>query len=676
MAQIHILDEHIANQIAAGEVVERPASVVKELVENAIDAGSTRIDVFVEEGGLQSIRVTDNGSGIDPEDTETAFYRHATSKIAQGRDLFQITSLGFRGEALPSIAAVSKVRLTTSNNEEGKGRRMEIEGGQLIINEDTAAPRGTDFVVSELFYNTPARLKYMKTIQTELGHISDYMYRLALSCPHIAFTVRHNGNLLLQTMGNGDLLQVIAAIYGTQTAKAMLPVQAENMDYTVSGYVSRPDWTRANRNAMSFIINGRYVRNYGLSQSVLRGYHTMLPVNRFPLVVLKLDMHPSLVDVNVHPSKLEVRFSKEPELMAFVEEEIGRVLRQEVLIPRPVKQSIGGKDSGAFIQEQFHFKKEQREGIKPTDQGAGQASEERISYQEANTNAAELPSAPASSSSTRLTEPEGGLGASSRTAASSSDLHPPYRGGAAYNDRDRPAGDSASRMREKPAADYRSDLRSSQSMQAATREWMQAAGTAAPEIPPFPELDYIGQHHGTYLIAQNETGLYLIDQHAAHERINYEYYYEKFGKPADASQELLIPITLEFTPSDSEKMKDRLHWFEQAGVYLEHFGGQTFLVRSHPFWFPKGDEKEIIEEMAEWVLSERTIDLAKLREKSSVLCSCKASIKANQKLTQAEAETLFQRLGTCRQPYTCPHGRPIVVSFSPYDLEKMFKRVM
>ncbi|WP_054955780.1 DNA mismatch repair endonuclease MutL [Paenibacillus dakarensis] len=674
MAKIHILDEHIANQIAAGEVVERPASVVKELVENAIDAGSTKIDVAVEEGGLQTIRVTDNGSGIDPEDCEAAFYRHATSKISQGRDLFHITSLGFRGEALPSIASVSKVRLVTSSAADGRGKVLEIEGGNLKVNEDTAAPQGTDFLVKELFYNTPARLKYMKTIQTELGHISDYMYRLALSHPNIAFTLRHNGNTLLQTLGNGDLLQVIAAVYGTQAAKAMMPIKAENMDYTLTGYISKPDWTRANRNAMSFIINGRYIRSYGLSQAVLRGYHTLLPINRFPLTVMQLNMHPSLVDVNVHPSKLEVRFSKEPELYAFAEEEIRKVLMQEVLIPRPVKESIG-KEGNAFIQEQFHFSRNSTNASRnqvsapPAKEGMTAAptySAAKDSFGEGNSAAAQV-----NMTAAPQVRPSEGSGNASSTSV-------PYRN----SDRGTASGGGSFQMSEAAGAAYRPGSRpdyrqgQAQSRPAMTKEWLQAAGGDAPEIPPFPELTIIGQHHGTYLIAQNDTGLYLIDQHAAHERINYEYYYEKFGKPADASQELLLPITLEFTPSESEKVKERLHWFEQVGVYLEHFGGQTFLVRSHPFWFPKGDEKELIEEMAEWVLSERNIDLSKLREASSIMCSCKASIKANQKLTSAESETLIERLAACRQPYTCPHGRPIVVSFSTYDLEKMFKRVM
>ncbi|GAB6930134.1 DNA mismatch repair endonuclease MutL [Paenibacillus sp. JCM 10914] len=661
MGKIRILDEHIANQIAAGEVVERPASVVKELVENAIDAGSTKIDVTIDEGGLDSIRVTDNGAGIDPEDCETAFYRHATSKITEGRDLFQITSLGFRGEALPSIAAVAKVRLVTSNAADGRGKLLEIEGGNLRKNEDTAAPRGTDFLVRELFFNTPARLKYMKTIQTELGHISDYMYRLALSRPNIAFTLRHNGNSLLQTLGNGDALQVIAAIYGTQSAKAMLPLEAENMDYTLSGFVSKPDYTRANRNAMSLIVNGRYIRNYGLMQAILRGYHTLLPINRFPLVVLQLSMHPSLIDVNVHPSKLEVRFSKEQELFAFIEEEVRRLLQQQVLIPQPAKQSLG-KNGNAFIQEQLQFSASRMD--EETNPDSKQPSVHDHSHH-GRDDGARIP----------LPEPsawnEQAAGSTTSGAVMPSRT---YEGAAERFSSPIPMRETAA------GADYRSDKRfegrSSIRNPEVTQGWLEAVSGPAAQIPPFPELTLIGQHHGTYLIAQNDTGLYLIDQHAAHERINYEYYYEQFGNPADASQELLLPITLEFTPAEAEKVKDRLHWFEKVGVYMEHFGGQTFLVRSHPFWFPKGDEQELIEEMAEWVLSERSIDIAKLRETSSIMCSCKASIKANQKLTDQEAMTLISRLAACRQPYTCPHGRPIVISFSAYDLEKMFKRVM
>ncbi|MDQ0087805.1 DNA mismatch repair protein MutL [Paenibacillus anaericanus] len=659
MAKIIVLDEHIANQIAAGEVVERPASVVKELVENAIDAGARKIEVTAEEGGLQSIRVTDNGSGMDPEDCETAFYRHATSKMSTGRDLFQIRSLGFRGEALPSIAAVSKVQLVSSSNDSGLGQIIVIEGGTLKQNEEIAAPQGTDITIKELFYNTPARLKYMKTIQTELGHISDVMYRQALAHPEISFTFRHNGNTLLQSPGGGNLLQVIASIYGVNASKAMIPIEAENLDYRISGFIGRPELTRSNRGAMSTIVNGRYIRNQGLHQAILRAFHTLLPINRYPLGVINLEMHPSLVDVNVHPAKLEVRFSKEPELNTFIEESLRAVLSAQVLIPQVVKQNIGKGRTGSIIQEQFHFNSPSTEASNkvgtPAPSSAPDQSVAAYSLREsATSNGYNTPSAsgnderytaqivPAVSSS------GGGQRTTQQNVTQSNRISTPTAG---FNQVSAPVG-------------------------ARTSEMLYGSPEAVPELPEFPELSLIGQHHGTYLIAQNEHGLYLIDQHAAHERVNYEYYYEKFGHPTDASQELLIPITLEFTPSDSEKLKSKLQWFQNAGVILEHFGGGTFRVVSHPYWFPSGEETAIIEEMAEWVLSERVIDLSKLREKSSILVSCKASIKANQKLTPEEANTLLQRLAACKQPYTCPHGRPIIVSFSTYDLEKLFKRVM
>ncbi len=696
MAKIKVLDEHIANQIAAGEVVERPASVVKELVENAIDAGATKVDVWTEEGGLSSIRVTDNGSGIDPEDCETAFYRHATSKISGGRDLFQITSLGFRGEALPSIASVSKVEVVTACGEDGAGRRLVIEGGTLKSNEDAPASRGTDFRVRELFYNTPARLKYMKTVQTELGHISDYMYRMALSHPEVAFTLRHNGNSLLQTLGGGDLLQVIAAVYGTTSAKAMIELQGESLDFAVSGFVSLPDFTRSNRSAITTVVNGRYIRSHVLNQAIMRAYHTLLPVGRHPLVVLRLVMHPSLVDVNVHPAKLEVRFSKEAELVAFVEEKIRAALSHEVLIPKAVNQRVGKNNS--IVQEQFHFPK--REGLLgelasglPQDKDVPYATSEprtaaMPSEQVAQGNAAGQQNAAAfadknkkSSASSAPKRKETDVGADEVPEALKASISYPAVGGAqdsrpqqirepghglGYTGRSTSSAGSNPRQAAQPAQNSASLARAAE---------LYSRGEA-PKRPTFPEMTLIGQHHGTYLIAQNDQGLYLIDQHAAHERINYEYYYEKFGQPEEASQELLLPITLEFTSAESTKIRDRLGWFEQAGVYMEPFGGQTFRVTAYPHWFPAGDESSIIEEMAEWVLSERAIDLAKLREKASTLCSCKASIKANQRLSDVQAQTLIERLGRCKQPYTCPHGRPIVVSFSSYDLEKLFKRVM
>lgn len=711
MGKIRLLDDHIANQIAAGEVVERPSSVVKELVENSIDAGSTRIEVTLEEGGIHYIRVKDNGAGMDGEDCKMAFFRHATSKISSGKDLFRIRSLGFRGEALPSIAAVAKVECLTSPDTSGLGRRMVVEGSNIVVEEDAASARGTDIHVRELFYNTPARLKYMKTIQTELGHVSDYMYRLALAHPGIAFSLKHNGNSLLHTMGNGDLLQAIAAVYGTAAAKQMIAVREETPDYRIAGFLARPEWTRANRFGISTLINGRYIRNYALVQSILKGYHTLLPINRFPLAVLHIDMSPELVDVNVHPSKLEVRFSKEAELTQSLEEAVRGTLHQEVLIPQgskpaakkpvvreqiawygddtaaPPGSPAAGPASGAAAPGQAPAPAESAASgtDKPASAGLSGAPEAGPAAAGPPFPAAEPGSAGAARAPARSPEPplvSGGSGDGGGTYAAAQRSHgrTAMTGGAAAAHGGVAARGGPGRA-VRPGAGSASSAagtaRYADGMRPPAAELEPGNGTGPGVLPAFPRLTPIGQLHGTYILAQNEEGLYMIDQHAAHERINYEYYYEKFGKPQEASQELLVPLTLDFTSAEAEVLKERLDWFEKAGVYLESFGGSSFIVRAYPHWFPAGEEKGIIDEMAEWILSEKKqLDLAKLREKSSTLCSCKASIKANQSLTRTEMEALLARLAACRIPYTCPHGRPIVVSFSTYELEKMFKRVM
>lgn len=648
MGVIHVLDEHIANQIAAGEVVERPSSVVKELVENAVDAKSTRIDVVVEEGGLQLIRVTDNGAGMDADDCQLAFFRHATSKLSTNRDLFHIRSLGFRGEALPSIAAVAKVECRTAIDQGGLGRVLSIEGGKVLSFEEAPASKGTQIVVKDLFFNTPARLKYMKTIQTELSNISDYMYRLALAYPNIAFTLRHNENLLLQTQGRGDLLQVIASIYGTAAAKQMIPLTAENPDYRLNGFAGKPELNRSNRYGITTIINGRYIRSFGLSQAIQQSYHTLLPIHRYPLTVVHLQMDPTLVDVNVHPAKLEVRFSKEQELYQFVEMSFRHVLQRQTLIPTPQKAVIKEQ----VVQERMPLY-ETSEVIESSVQ-----QEEKQGYIKRSgkeSKSADRPGSMESSNSDTTTASTASANSSlSETGASSEPSKYPALAGFTSS------GGRPSRAEKLP--ENAIDI-----MRTPTQ----------PAAPTYPQLFPVGQLHGTYIVAQNEDGLYLIDQHAAHERINYERFYELFGHPEEASQELIVPITLEFTPSDASTLLQRLPAFARAGVQLEHFGGNSFIVRSYPHWLPSGEEQRIIEDMTEWILSEKQhVDIAKLREQAAIMCSCKSSIKANERLSIAEMESLLRRLGQCSNPFTCPHGRPITVSFSTYELEKMFKRVM
>jgi len=689
MAKINILDEQLANQIAAGEVVERPASVVKELVENAVDAGSTTVDIMIEEGGLSLIKVIDNGYGIEASDIVTAFQRHATSKISTASDLFRIASLGFRGEALPSIAAVSRLQCTSSETSTGLARRIVIEGGKVTIDEPANAPQGTEMTVRDLFYNTPARLKYMKAIQTELGHISDYINRIALAHPGIAFTFKHNGNVLLRTLGTGDRLQVIAAVYGSNTAKVMLKIEAESSDYELSGYISKPELTRANRNGITAIVNGRYIRSHTINQSLLQAYHTLLPINRFPLAILEIGMHPSLLDVNVHPSKMEVRFSKEPELRIMIEDAIKAVLGRQRHIPGPESSNKLERSKPLFVQDaiSFHRPEPMAESFKPfqptvTNKSTAPYKAPVIDREYVPKNAAEKLYAPPAMSpvdNLSVRETPTSWEQAPFHSVPIDDLQEPPVNTASMSDAQQEAAVTQEYVE---ATAYQSELQHEHpaqvqpDVQAMVAELRTEEDTLEDQ-PSFPELHWIGQHHGTYIVAQSEDGLYLIDQHAAHERINYEYFFQKFGNPEAASQQLLVPLMLEFTSGEAMQLRDLIPMFAEAGVELESFGPQTFLVRSYPEWMPQGEEQSLLEEMADLLISERkTIDIGKLREKAAIMCACKASIKANDRMNREEGETLLTRLANCKQPYTCPHGRPIIVHLSTYQLEKMFKRVM
>lgn len=675
MAKVKLLDEQLANQIAAGEVVERPSSVVKELVENAIDAGSTTIDITLEEGGLTFIRVLDNGDGIEQEDILTAFERHATSKISASSDLFRIASLGFRGEALPSIAAVAKVECTSATENSGLAHRISIEGGKLITNEPVNAPKGTDMVVKDLFFNTPARLKYMKTIQTELGHISDYIYRIALAHPGIAFTLKHNGNVLLRTLGTGDRLQVIAAIYGTATAKQMLAIDGSDPDYEILGYISKPELNRANRNGITVIVNGRYIRSMAINSALTQAYHTLLPINRFPLVVLEIQMHPSLLDVNVHPSKMEVRFSKEQELKQLVEQIVKDKLAEQRYIPGAESIAKKERQKPSFIQDTISFH------IDPNLPVAEQNPNLSTYGNRPNANANPNYSAAQTFKETRINNWKQEQQKYIPKDATERLYKKPQ-----LEQRDEESGQSQaySFSDEKKYPENNAYLTSTEggNVNYSDSDNQSSLGVEGVDATDqthrlFPELHWIGQHHGTYLVAQSEDGLYLIDQHAAHERINYEYYYEKFGEPIKASQQLIVPITMEFTPSEASSLVELTSYFEEAGIQIEPFGAQTFLVRAYPEWLPKGKEEAILQEIATYILEEKKkLNLKKFREDAAIMCSCKASIKANDRLTREEGEGLLKRLGQCKQPFTCPHGRPIIVHFSTYDLEKMFKRVM
>ncbi|EOR26265.1 MULTISPECIES: DNA mismatch repair endonuclease MutL [unclassified Niallia] len=635
MAKIIQLDDALSNKIAAGEVVERPASVVKELVENSIDAKSTSIEIFIEEAGLQSIRILDNGQGIEEEDVLTAFSRHATSKIKDENDLFRIRTLGFRGEALPSIASVSHVTLTTSIGEQGT--TVELKGGHLVKQEGAPGRKGTEIIVSDLFFNTPARLKYMKSIHTELGNITDIVNRLALAHPNVSFRLVHNDRKLLHTNGNGDVRQVLASIYGLNIAKKMIPISASTLDFKLSGYMALPEITRASRNYISTMINGRFIKNYSLVRSIQEGYHTLLPIGRYPIVLLNVEMDPILVDVNVHPSKMEVRFSKEQELYELVSNTIKAAFKKKELIPAGLIREK--KPAPKEEQAAFSFDTIREPAIPSIPKTEPTFSIPKVEVEEKSTWNQPVEDAP---SSWPAEEVENNpmdsapffLGGESNT------ILPPL-----------PAEVEEETWEEKEIADV-------------------VEGSRVPPLYP------IGQMHGTYIFAQNERGLYIIDQHAAQERIKYEFFREKVGEVHNELQEMLIPLTLDYSLDEWMKIEENKVELEKVGVFLEPFGQQSYLVRSHPQWFPKGEEKETIEEMIEQVLSMKKVDIKLLREEAAIMMSCKGSIKANRHLRNDEIQSLLDELRTTSDPFTCPHGRPIIVHYSTYEMEKMFKRVM
>ncbi|QJC96244.1 DNA mismatch repair endonuclease [Bacillus mojavensis] len=627
VAKVIQLSDELSNKIAAGEVVERPASVVKELVENAIDADSTVIEIDIEEAGLASIRVLDNGEGMENDDCKRAFRRHATSKIKDENDLFRVRTLGFRGEALPSIASVSHLEITTSTGE-GAGTKLMLQGGNIISESRSSSRKGTEIVVSNLFFNTPARLKYMKTVHTELGNITDVVNRIALAHPEVSIRLRHHGKNLLQTNGNGDVRHVLAAIYGTAVAKKMLPLHFSSLDFEVKGYIALPEITRASRNYMSSVINGRYIKNFPLVKAVHEGYHTLLPIGRHPITFIEITMDPILVDVNVHPSKLEVRISKETELHDLIRDGIKDVFKQQQLIPSaqlPKKSAPVMKNEQQFIT--FDEK----------------PAERKIPEK------APVPSYSPMKLSSVVKEP---VEIEDELPSEQLETHS--------------VAETKQRM-EEPAV---SEEWPEAFEQEPAQEQQQTSSERVPIMYP------IGQMHGTYILAQNENGLYIIDQHAAQERIKYEYFREKVGEIEPEVQDMIVPLTFHYSTNEALIIEQHQQELESVGVFLESFGSNSYIVRCHPAWFPKGEEAELIEEIIQQVLDSKNIDIKKLREEAAIMMSCKGSIKANRHLRNDEIKALLDDLRSTSDPFTCPHGRPIMIHHSTYEMEKMFKRVM
>ena len=583
MTKIRVMDENLANKIAAGEVVEKCSSIVKELCENSIDAHAKKIIINLSEGGKKKIEVIDDGIGMSKEDASLAFMRHATSKIYKDDDLFFIDTLGFRGEALPSIASVSKTNLITSDG--GLGTHIVIEGGKKVLEESSDARVGTSITVTNLFYNTPARLKYLKSEQYELANCVSFVEKLALSHPEIAFSLTNDNTTLVMTSGSNNMLKTIHEIYGLSVSKRMLEIRASNDDFDLFGYVCKPEILKSNRNHMIVIVNDRIIRNNEINRAINDAYYTYKPDIKYPIVVLKINTDPTLVDVNIHPTKQDIKLSKMDVLYDLIVKTIKSALYKALLIPDAVER----------LPESNQIKNEvMTDIIKETE------SEYKVENAQATFDFA---------------------------ASVSND----------------------------------------------TQEEVINVNPEMKKLKLYP----VGLAHGTYIIAENETGVFLIDQHAAQERVNYERNMAALKSHTFHQTNLLFPITIELSGSEFLAVQKEIPHLNEIGFDIAPFGMNTIIVKAHPTWLRSGYEEESIRKIIDLIVSGVTsIDPVKFNESIAITLACKMSIKANMRISHEAQEELLDDLCACDNPYNCPHGRPTIIKFSTYELERMFKRSM
>lgn len=586
MSKIQVMNEDLANKIAAGEVVEKTMNVVKELVENSIDAKSTMIKVELIDSGVKEIKVIDDGIGMDKDDAVLAFSRHATSKLKSLDDLFNINSLGFRGEALPSIASVSNVTLKTSDGK--TGTMVELVGGVIKEIKSCDLKQGTTIIVKDLFYNTPVRLKYLKSLYTELANISDYLNKMALSYPNIKFILINNSKELLNTSGSGDLLKTILNIYGLIVANKMMFIENMNNDYKISGYISYPELTKSNRGSITLLVNNRVVRNNEIIKAILEAYHTYIPKDRYPYIVLNIEVDPFLVDVNVHPTKMEVKFSKQDSLLNLIMETISNKLSKKTLIPKVINENVEDnyyQDDLTINNDLFNSPEEVKEEIKE------------------------------------------------------------------------------SKKLEELTFDF-----SVQEEKETYEEF--------PEDSRIKDMYPIGIVHGTYIICENPDGMFIIDQHAAAERINYEKYYHALSTHSKNTIDVLVPYKIELPANEYLILSKNFSILDRLGFKYEEFGTNTLIIRTHPTWIPKYAPLEAIKKIIDIIIMNEDFDEDKFNEKVSITLACKMSIKAGDVITMPDMTYLINELRHTKNPFTCPHGRPTIIAYTKYDLEKLFKRAM
>ena len=645
MAKIQLLDQKTIDNIAAGEVIERPASVVKELVENAVDAKANAVTVEIKDGGMTLIRVTDNGIGIPKDQVKTAFLRHATSKIRSVEDLLSVSSLGFRGEALSSISAVAQVELVTKTAESFSGVSYKIYGGEEEAFDDIGAPDGTTFLVKNLFYNTPARRKFLKSATTEAGYVEQMMVHIALSHPEISFKFIHNNKNKIYTSGNGKVKDIIYHIYGRDVAGALIPLEAQNEDVKVTGFVAKPYVSRGNRNYESYFINGRYIKSSIIYKAIEEGYRTFTMKHRYPFVCLDFKIDQELLDVNVHPTKMEIRFRNGREIYELVVDAVRAALLQKDLVQDVLRETPKKKELPKTKEvkkpEPFEVNRRKEEVQKVDQQGQGvqqQVEKQRQAVQQQ----IEKPSHPVKKTLT--------------ASESSKNTKKPTYAGLNYN------------TQKKEFPQYKTDELSSNQM-------------TLREDPVFsvqarPDRKILGQLFKTYWLIEYEDQLFIMDQHAAHEKVNYERLMKNFKEKEIYSQRLEPPMVVTVSMTEAEALTRYKDAFAGLGFTIESFGGNEYCIREVPANLYGIGERDLFMELLDAVSQENgTLDTEVIASKIATM-ACKMSIKGNQRVSLMEVEHLLDELMKLENPYQCPHGRPPIIKMSKYEIDKKFKRIV
>ena len=647
MAKIQILSEETIDKIAAGEVVERPSSVVKELVENAIDAGATAVTVEIKEGGISFIRVTDNGEGIEKSQIKNAFYRHATSKLRDASELTAIGTLGFRGEALSSIAAVSQVELITKTEEELTGTRYVIEGAVEKDVQDVGVPKGTTILVKNLFFNTPVRKKFLKSPTTEGSYINELCERMALSKPDVSFQFIQNGQMKFHTSGNGDLKELVYRIYGKEIAKEIIPVNQKGKDISIYGVIGKPTLSRANRNFENYFVNGRYIKSSLISKAVEDGYASYMMQHKFPFFILNIDVSPEMVDVNVHPTKMDVRFSNNEFFYDYISGTINTVLKMQELIPE-VSLMDEKKETSATTKAKGPepFEAIRIENMDSKTPSPFVLAEESVSYQ--------------TMQSKNQNENSGIL----QNAAFQETSILPSIIGKPKEDKD--MGNKASH----------NVIKAEQVVYAKAPEQMSLFET--PFLSKEAETDYdiLGQLFDTYWLFAYGEKLLIMDQHAAHEKVKYERLVQRFKEKTIETQTLNPPVIISISSKEKTILEEYMQYFEELGFSLEDFGSNEMAIRTVPLDLYGQNEQDMFLSLLNELCSEVPKGKQELIYEKIASMACKAAVKGNNRLSREEVKALIQELMTLENPYHCPHGRPTIISMTKYELEKKFKRIV